>query len=103
VITPEGTRSYTPYWKSGFYRIAKAAGVPIQLGFVDSARRQAGFGPTLTPSDDLRADMDKIRAFYADKVARHPDQAGEVRLREEPAETARSGRGESDVDPATDS
>jgi hypothetical protein len=55
------------------------------------------------PSDDLRADMDKIRAFYADKVARHPDQAGEVRLREEPAETARSGRGESDVDPATDS
>jgi 1-acyl-sn-glycerol-3-phosphate acyltransferase len=103
VIAPEGTRSYTPYWKSGFYRIAKAAGVPIQLSFVDSARRQAGFGPTLTPSDDLRADMDKIRAFYADKVARHPDQAGEVRLREEPAETARSGRGESDVDPATDS
>jgi 1-acyl-sn-glycerol-3-phosphate acyltransferase len=83
IITPEGTRRYEPHWKSGFYRIAKAAGVPIQLGFVDFARRQAGFGPTFTPSDDLRADMDKIRAFYAGKVARHPDQAGEVRLREE--------------------
>ena len=35
------------------------------------------------PSDDVRADMDKIRAFYADKVARYPDQAGEIRLHEE--------------------
>ena len=83
LITPEGTRSYTPYWKSGFYRIAKAAGVPIQLGFVDYSRNRAGFGPTFMPSDDLRADMDKIRAFYADKTGRYPDQAGEVRLREE--------------------
>jgi 1-acyl-sn-glycerol-3-phosphate acyltransferase len=85
LITPEGTRSYAPYWKSGFYRIAKAAGVPIQLGFVDYSRRRMGFGPTLTPSDDLRADMDKIRAFYAGKTARHPNQAGEIRLHEEDA------------------
>ncbi|MCH8891225.1 MAG: 1-acyl-sn-glycerol-3-phosphate acyltransferase, partial [Myxococcales bacterium] len=82
-ITPEGTRSYTPYWKSGFYRIAKAAGVPIQLGFVDYARRRGGYGPAFMPSDDVRADMDKIRAFFADKVARHPDQTSEIRLREE--------------------
>jgi 1-acyl-sn-glycerol-3-phosphate acyltransferase len=83
LITPEGTRSYAPYWKSGFYRIAKAAGVPIQLGFVDYSRRQGGFGPNVMPSDDLRGDMDKIRAFYAGKTARHADQAGEVRLHEE--------------------
>ncbi len=85
VITPEGTRSYTPYWKSGFYRIAKAAGVPIQLGFTDYSRRRTGFGPTFMPSDDVHADMDKIRAFFADKVGRHPDQAGEIRLHEEEA------------------
>ncbi len=82
-ITPEGTRSYTPYWKSGFYRIAKAARVPIQLGFVDFAQRRAGFGPAFRPSDDVRADMDKIRAFFADVIACHPDQVGEIRLREE--------------------
>jgi 1-acyl-sn-glycerol-3-phosphate acyltransferase len=82
-IAPEGTRGYAPYWKSGFYRIAKAAGVPIQLGFVDFAQRRAGFGPTVVPSDDVRADMDKIRAFYADKSARYPDQVSEIRLREE--------------------
>jgi 1-acyl-sn-glycerol-3-phosphate acyltransferase len=100
-ITPEGTRSYTPYWKSGFYRIAKAAGVPIQLGFADYARRRGGFGPSFVPSDDVRADMDKIRAFFADVVARHPDQVGEIRLREEDDSVANSGRGESNVDPAT--
>jgi hypothetical protein len=62
------------------------------------------------PSDDVRADMDKIRAFYAGKTARHADQAGEVRLREEAEnrlhETeesiARSDSGGSDADPALD-
>jgi len=83
VITPEGTRSTAPYWKSGFYRIAKAAGVPIQMGFADYAQRRAGFGPSFMPSDDVRADMDKARAFFTDVVARHPDQVGKIRLREE--------------------
>jgi 1-acyl-sn-glycerol-3-phosphate acyltransferase len=82
-ITPEATRSYMPYWKSGFHRIAKAAGVPIQLAFLDYAKRQGGFGPAITPTDDVRADMDQIRAFFADKVARHPEQAGTIRLHEE--------------------
>jgi hypothetical protein len=37
----------------------------------------------LMPSDDVRADMDTIRAFFAGKTGRHPEQAGEIRLREE--------------------
>ncbi len=82
-ITPEGTRSYTPYWKSGFHRIAKAARVPIQLGFLDYAQRRGGLGPAIHPTDDVRADMDEIRAFFADKVGRDPEKAGAVRLHEE--------------------
>jgi 1-acyl-sn-glycerol-3-phosphate acyltransferase len=82
-ITPEATRSHTPYWKSGFYRIAKAAGVPIQLGFIDYSRQRGGLGPAITPSDDVRADMDEIRAFFADKVGRYPEKKGEIRLHEE--------------------
>jgi 1-acyl-sn-glycerol-3-phosphate acyltransferase len=82
-ITPEATRSYTPYWKSGFYRIANAAGVPIQLGFLDYPRREAGLGPAITPTDDVRADMDTIRAFFADKVGHYPEKQGEIRLHEE--------------------
>ena len=83
VVPVEGTRGYVPHWKSGFYHIARAAGVPIVMSYLDYARKVGGFGPAVMPSGDLRSDMDEIRAFYADKVGRFPDQFGEVRLKEE--------------------
>ena len=83
VVPAEGTRAYVPYWKSGFYRIALAAEVPIVLGFLDFSRKRGGFGPALMPTGDVRSDMDQIRAFYTDKVGKYPDQAGEIRLKEE--------------------
>lgn len=67
VIPPEGTRTKKEYWKSGFYRIARGAGVPIVLSYLDNPTRSGGFGPTIMPTDDVVADMDKVRAFYADK------------------------------------
>ena len=83
VITPEGTRSAGTYWKSGFYRIALDTGLPITLGFVDRTTMTAGLGPTFTPSGDVHADMDFIRAFYADKTGHDPARRTEPRLREE--------------------
>ncbi len=71
------------HWRSGFYHIARNANVPIVLGYLDYARRRGGFGPALLPSGDIRSDMDEIRDFYADKVAKFPDLFGEVRLKEE--------------------
>jgi 1-acyl-sn-glycerol-3-phosphate acyltransferase len=85
VVPAEGTRSRVSHWKSGFYHIARTANVPIVLGYLDYARRRGGFGPSIDASDDVRADMDKIRAFYADKVGKFPQQFGEVRLKEEGA------------------
>ena len=85
VVTPEGTRGRSEYWKSGFYRIAREAGVPVTLGFVDSATRTTGLGPTLELTGDVRADMELVRSFYADKVGVHPELTTEPRLREEPA------------------
>jgi 1-acyl-sn-glycerol-3-phosphate acyltransferase len=82
-VPPEGTRSRAPFWKSGFYQIARAAKVPIVMGYLDYERRRGGLGPALVPGEDLRADMDGIRAFYADKRGKHPEQFGDVRLREE--------------------
>jgi 1-acyl-sn-glycerol-3-phosphate acyltransferase len=83
VVPAEGTRDAVEYWKSGFYRIAEQADVPIVCAFVDRATRTGGFGPVITPSGDVRADMDLIRAFYADKTGLKPNRFNVPRLREE--------------------
>lgn len=71
-IAPEGTRSGVAKWKTGFYRIAQAANVPILLAFIDSSRKEIGFGPMFQPTGDMEKDMKAIQAFYADKVGVNP-------------------------------
>ncbi|MDQ1128837.1 1-acyl-sn-glycerol-3-phosphate acyltransferase [Microbacterium sp. SORGH_AS_0888] len=83
VVTPEGTRGRAPYWKSGFARIAAQTGMPVTLGYVDRTTMTAGLGPTITLGGDVGADMDRIRAFYADKAGVRPQFRTEPRLREE--------------------
>ena len=80
-IAPEGTRRRTAYWKSGAYRVALAAQVPIGLSFIDYRHREIGVGGLLYPSGDAVADFGKLREFYAGKTARRPEQAGPVALR----------------------
>lgn len=82
-LPAEGTRSRVEHWKSGFYHIAREANVPIVCGYLDFSRKRGGFGLVLVPSGDISADMDKIRAFYADKVGKYPEKFGPIRLREE--------------------
>jgi len=86
-IAPEGTRSHQPYWKSGFYEIARAARLPIVLAAIDGARHEVRIGPTIATTGDVRADMDRIRAFYAPVRGIKADRAGTMRLRAE--DTAR--------------
>ncbi len=82
-IAAEGTRTRSEYWKSGFYRLAQQTGLPVALGFIDGPTRTVGFGPTVEITGDVRADMDRIRAFYADKQGLRPEHRSEPRLREE--------------------
>lgn len=65
VVPPEGTRSKTRYWKTGFYYIAVGAQVPIVMAYMDYARKVSGLGPVFQPSGDIEADMAAIKAFYA--------------------------------------
>lgn len=85
VVPPEGTRSRREYWKSGFYHIALGAKVPVVPGYLDYGKKQGGFGDPIELSGDVRADMDRIRAFYAelDPQPRYPKEYGPLRLREE--------------------
>jgi len=83
VVPAEGTRSRRPHWKSGFYHIAKGADVPIVCGYADFARKAGGFGPPITMTGDVEADMDQIRAFYSGVTPKFPEKYGPIRLKEE--------------------
>jgi 1-acyl-sn-glycerol-3-phosphate acyltransferase len=65
VVPPEGTRSKTRYWKTGFYHIAVGAQVPIVMAYMDYEKKISGLGPVFEPTGDLEADMAQIKAFYA--------------------------------------
>lgn len=70
VVAPEGSRGSDGTWRSGFYHIARNAGVPIVPAWVDHLRMRGGIGDPIMPSGDYRADMAKIAAFYR---AKRPD------------------------------
>ncbi len=84
-IPPEGTRSRAEFWKSGFYHIARGADVPVIPGYLDYGRKRAGLGPPITLTGDVRADMDRIRAYYAkmNPTPHDPSKFGPIALREE--------------------
>ena len=65
IVPPEGTRSKTRYWKTGFYYIAREAQVPIVMAYMDYERKISGLGPLFEPTGDVEADMAAIKAFYA--------------------------------------
>jgi 1-acyl-sn-glycerol-3-phosphate acyltransferase len=65
IVPPEGTRSKTRYWKTGFYHIAVGAQVPIVMAYMDYHDKRSGLGPVFVPTGDVDADMAAIKAFYA--------------------------------------
>ncbi|MEI7612543.1 MAG: 1-acyl-sn-glycerol-3-phosphate acyltransferase [Betaproteobacteria bacterium] len=80
-LAPEGTRSKTAYLKSGFYRLAIEADVPVGLAFVDYRRKQIGIEHWITLSGNEAADLETIRACYADKTALFPEKVSDIRFK----------------------
>ncbi len=81
-ITPEGTRKRTTHWKSGFYHIAHAAGVPIVPIYFDYAKRECGVGRAVYPTGDIAGDLDIFRRFFSPVTPKRPEKVGEIRFRE---------------------
>jgi len=69
-IAPEGTRSKTMHWRTGFYYIALQANIPVVMGYVDFSSKICGLGPSFMPSGDILADFEIIRDFYTDSTAK---------------------------------
>ena len=74
LVTPEGTRSRNEHWKTGFYHVARLAGVPIALSYLDWAKKEAGIGKVIWPSGDMEKDMKTIMQFYQGITPRYPEK-----------------------------
>lgn len=79
-LAPEGTRALKPGWKSGFYRIAEDARVPVYLGFLDFENKRLGIGPRFDLTGDQDADLARIGDFYSGIRGRHPEKTSPVRF-----------------------
>ncbi len=74
-IAPEGTRKAVKKWKSGYHLMAKAANVPVYLGFFDWGTKRIGVGEKFELTDDAKADTAKIQQIYESMhlVGKHPE------------------------------
>lgn len=75
-LTPEGTRSYNPDWKRGFYFIAHKAQVPILLASIDYKKKEICLGKLFFTTDDVDKDICEIKSFYKNITAKYPEKFG---------------------------
>ena len=73
VLAPEGTRRAVEHWKPGFWKIARRAGVPVFTVGFDYPARRILLGQLVDLSDDLDADMRRIRPLFSGYRGKHRD------------------------------
>lgn len=73
-ITPEGTRKRVEQWHTGFLRIALAADVPVLLGALDFGKKQVCITSRFEPSDNIEADIKKIKDYYKQYTGKYSEQ-----------------------------
>lgn len=78
VITPEGTRKKVKKWKSGFYRIAQLANVPIVITYLDYAKKEMCIVEKFIPTGDYEKDLTYIRSKYTNVTARYPENFSNI-------------------------
>lgn len=74
VFTPEGTRSYNPNWKKGFYYIAEKAKVPIYICYMDYAKKIGGFHSLFNPTGDIEKDIQYIKNILREYKGKYPEK-----------------------------
>ena len=81
-LSPEGTRSFTHYWKTGFYHIAHRAQIPIVMFYLDRPTKVIGFAEPFDTSGDIEADFVRIADFYADKEGFIPEYKSVIQTKQ---------------------
>ncbi len=75
LVTVEGTRKKVEKWRTGFYYTALKAQVPILVGFMDYAKKEAGIKGIIYPSGDYKSDVRKIIKMLRGVTPKYPEQA----------------------------
>ncbi len=76
-LMPEGTRSKTRGFKTGFYHIAHGADVPVALAYLDYKNKKIGVGKVLQTSGDIDKDFLIIKSFYQNVTGYNPQNQSE--------------------------
>ncbi len=77
-VAPEGTRRQTPGWRSGFYRLAIGASLPIGMAYIDYKRKEVGVTEFFNPTGDEEKDLMRFRDFYSNKCGFSSDLAAPI-------------------------
>ncbi|MGB1251473.1 MAG: 1-acyl-sn-glycerol-3-phosphate acyltransferase [Candidatus Promineifilaceae bacterium] len=80
-IAPMGMTRYSDHWRSGFYRIATQADVPLIFSYLDWGTKRLGVSQPYKLTGDISADMDVIREFYGDMTGKFPKNLSRIRLK----------------------
>ena len=79
-LAPEGTRSYHPHWRSGFYHLAVAARVPLRIVYLDYPNKELGVVDDIDLTGDPAIDMAAVQRAYAGHFGLHPELAAPIEL-----------------------
>jgi 1-acyl-sn-glycerol-3-phosphate acyltransferase len=71
VLAPEGTRKAVERWKSGFWKIATRAEVPVFCAWFHYPDKVIGLGPSVELTDDMEGDLVRIRALFKEHVGKN--------------------------------
>ena len=77
-LAPEGTRSYRPGWRSGFYQLTLQAGVPLGVASLDWGRRCVRFVDFLTLTGDPDMDYEALARLYRGVIGYSPEKAAPI-------------------------
>lgn len=77
-LAPEGTRKWTPGWRSGFYQVALGAGVPVGIVRLDWGRRELRFVDFLTLTGDEAADFVRLAELFEGVRGYHAEQGSPI-------------------------
>ena len=72
-VAPEGTRSKTEQWRTGFLRIAEAVDAKIFVAAFDFDTKRIVLDKFFQPSENMQKDLDNLKAYYTQYGAKRPE------------------------------